>query len=461
VVKPTGELRVAVTTLFGERLDPILPSVTEAKTLVGRVFDYLWGLTRDNKMGPGVAERYEISPDGLVWTFYLRKGVMCHKPYDYYEITAEDVKFSIDRFRSPKSKSSGRFSLRRYVDRVEVVDRYTVRIYTKAPSPLLLNLFSDREAQEGMIMPKGIIQKLGEEEFFKHPIGSGPWKFVKHEVGSYIIYEANEDYWDKDRIPRFKTLIFFIVPEEATRVAMLRKGEADIIEIAAESKKEVLAAGLKIARVVGVQPVNVFIFGSYLNPNFPTYNKKVRQALQLAINNEEIVKYVFDGEAEVASVFPWTKRHFAYDPTLKPYPYDPERAKKLLAEAGYPQGFEIKIYTFPMGGVPQLPKVAEAVAGYWEKIGVKAKVVPIDWVAIRKLYFTRSPKLAGHASTWRSPGTTWENMPGGLWVYYHSKGTLGFLIKDPRLDKLIDKAMVEMDRGKRLEQVREIQKNTL
>jgi ABC-type transport system substrate-binding protein len=114
-----------------------------------------------------------------------------------------------------------------------------------------------------------------------------------------------------------------------------------------------------------------------------------------------------------------------------------------------------------MGGVPQLPKVAEAVAGYWEKIGVKAKVVPIDWVAIRKLYFTRSPKLAGHASTWRSPGTTWENMPGGLWVYYHSKGTLGFLIKDPRLDKLIDKAMVEMDRGKRLEQVREIQKNTL
>ena len=192
-------------------------------------------------VGPGVAERWVMSEDGLSWTFHLRAGQIFHNGDP---LTAHDVKFSLERQMSPKSLAAAAGSMRRSIKSIDVVDDLTVRVNTNEPQIGLPAALSRAVAPEGSIMPKKYFETVGEEEFRKKPIGSGPWKFVRSVPGDRLEFEAvNNAHW-RGR-PRFKSLHILQIPEESTRVAMVRTGEAAIASISPET---MLGAGRAGAR---------------------------------------------------------------------------------------------------------------------------------------------------------------------------------------------------------------------
>src|SRR5215813_15666154 len=230
--EPKGTLIFAVESLAAQTLDPILESRPGNAVYQATMYDSLVGFDIDKGgLGPGVAERWVMSDDGLSWTFYLRPGQSFH---NCDPLTAHDVKFSLERQMSPKSLAAAAGSMRRSIKSIEVVDDLTVRVNTNEPQLGLPAALSRAVAPEGAIMPKKYIETVGEEEFRKKPIGSGPWKFVRSVPGDRVEFEAvGHAHW-RGR-PLFKSLHILQVPEEATRVAMVRTGEAAIASISPET----------------------------------------------------------------------------------------------------------------------------------------------------------------------------------------------------------------------------------
>jgi len=192
-----------------------------------------------------------------------------------------------------------------------------------------------------------------------------------------------------------------LVKEAATRVAMLKTGQVDVARISLDEVQGVSKAGLKIAEDPQPTSVRIHLYATYYDKAGPVKDVRVRQALNLAVNRQEIVDTLLHGKGKPAAVFPSSPISIGYPADLKPYPYDPAKAKKLLAEAGYPNGFPIKLFALPTGGFTQYLQLAEIVAGYWEAIGVKASIVPTDIGAFRPLYIAnpQSPKIVGQAGT--------------------------------------------------------------
>src|SRR5215510_13398369 len=235
--QPQGTLVFAVESLAAQTLDPILEGRPGNAVYQAAMYDSLVGFDlAKGGIGPGVAERWVMAEDGLSWVFHLRPGQTFHNGDP---LTAHDVKFSLERQMSPKSLAAAAASMRRSIERIEVVDELTVRVNTKEPQLGLPAALSRAVAPEGAIMPKKYLETVGEEEFRKKPIGSGPWKFVRNVPGDRIEFEAvSQAHW-RGR-PRFKSLHILQIPEESTRVAMVRTGEAAIASISPET---VLGAG--------------------------------------------------------------------------------------------------------------------------------------------------------------------------------------------------------------------------
>jgi peptide/nickel transport system substrate-binding protein len=190
------------------------------------------------------------------------------------------------------------------------------------------------------------------------------------------------------------------VPEASTRVAMLKTGQVDLADVSLDDVKELRASGFKIASDPQPTSVRIHLYGSYYDNAGPIGKLEVRKALNLAINRQEMVDALFLGQGEPAAVFPVSKLSIGYPKGLKPYPYDPAEARRLLARAGYPNGFPIKLYTVATGGFAQHSQVTEVVAGYWEAIGLKTEIVPTDMGTFRPLYIKQpqDPEIVGHAS---------------------------------------------------------------
>lgn len=440
--KPYGELKLGLATLSTQCLDPRLVVGSDAATNGAPLYDFVVGITPDGKLAPGLATSWEISPDGLSWTFDLRKGVKFHNGDDF---TADDVKFSLDAFKAPDSKSSLAASLRNNVKSVDVVDAYTVKVTTNGPWGVFPYMLSSLEANEGMVLPKKYVEKVGWAEFGKHPVGTGPWKFVSLEKGVSNTYEANEDYWGK--VPQFKRLKLIQLAEETTRISALRKGEIDAAEISISSKKGVLDAGLRVIGSSGAWSRAILFFGTYLPEAGPLNNEKVRMALSLAVNRQEIADYVYSGEAVPSAMLPVTPIAIGFDPDLKPYPYDVARARQLLKEAGYENGFSITLYTTNQAGAPELADLGQAVAGYWDKIGVKANILPIDWATMRASIVAKQqdPKIVGTALTLGigARGSSVSQMH----LMFHSQDSYR-LDNNPEVDRLIDACFAEPDASK-------------
>ena len=379
-----GTLVFAVESLGAQTLDPILEGRPGNAVYQAVMYDSLVGFDPvKGGVGPGVAERWELAPDGLSWTFFLRPGQTFHNGD---KLTAADVKFSLERQMGPGSLASAAASMRRVIKSIEVIDDLTVKVNTASPQIGLPASLSRAVAPEGAIMPKAYIEKVGEEEFRKKPIGSGPWKFVRNVPGDRIELTAvTTPHW-RGR-PHFKDLHILLVPEESTRVAMVRTGEAAIASIGPETMLAASRAGLEVLSVPGTMQA-IFQFWGTWKPeqkDSPIAKARVRQALSLAIDRKQVIEHVMNGKARMPypfSTFVYTE-YFSADRWEKwaneAYRYDPVLAKKILAEEGYPNGFELKFANTALPGTQFMVDIGTAIADMWTKIGVKVTLKHYEW----------------------------------------------------------------------------------
>ncbi|MBM2825933.1 MAG: hypothetical protein HW402_1597, partial [Dehalococcoidales bacterium] len=450
---PYGTLRMATGSFSDEIFDPARASNGVILRFAAPLYDFMMRLD-SSKLEPEVVESWELAPDGLSWTYHIRKGIKFHNGQ---ALTAADVKFTFDEYIGPQAYYA---ELRGMVKSVEIVDDYTVKVNTIGPQPFLQQTIAFSPSfRMGVVLPKGYIEQYGMAYYKLHPVGSGPWKFVRWVPGDMTQYEALTNHWRQT--PAFKNLEFVVVPEENTRVAMLKTGVIDVTEIGIDSSIEMEKAGdFKVRSMGSIQPQLLIGYGNSPKAvGMPVTDVRIRQALSLAINRDEIISQLLYGKAArplPPMIFPmsadidiayWQK----YIDNI--YRYDVVEAKRLLKEAGYPDGFSVKIYSQPKAEFPQMGKVTEIVQGYWQKMGIKAEIVPMEQSAYRALVKVDDSRVVGQIATYiksASPVTGSD-----LWTGFHSghqyvgRITMGGAI--PELEKLIDMTGVELDPKKRTE----------
>jgi len=247
--------------------------------------------------------------------------------------------------------------------------------------------------------------------------------------------------------PRYQTLTFRIVPEETTRIALLRRGEADVVEVSRERVKELQGAGVPI--VIRRQDAHIDFWWIQPWTNSPIRDKRVREALNIAIDRAELIDSVFAGMAEAGAV-PFAMATAMRDVKFRitpehRYAHDPARAKRLLAAAGYPNGFPMELYAYQLPGLPEGRAMAEALAGYWHKIGVQTSLVPVDYLAFRKKWFDRS--APGALGYYNQSNRDWLGTFAMIdkWTNPTQKSAS---ITDPELDRLVGAVLAETDREK-------------
>lgn len=313
----------------------------------------------EGKLEPRLAVSWEPI-DETTWEFKLREGVTFHNGEPF---NAEAVKYTVEKYLDPEVAAPAAFFFT-MIESVEVVDDYTVRIHTKEPfGALLANLPMLN------IMPP----KAGEEtDLNVNPIGTGPFKFVMWKKGDRFEMEANKDYWGGS--PKLERVVFRPIIEASTRVAALLTGEADVVYTVPVEELSTVQADPNVDVIVvpGVDTVNITMGGK----NAPWNDKRVRLAIWYGIDIKTIVDTVVGDAGELAESFT-APLVFGYNDELPFREYDPEKAKELLAEAGYPDGFSADFVT-PAGFYPKGEEVAEAVAEYLKEIGVEVQVKPTE-----------------------------------------------------------------------------------
>ena len=356
--EPTGQIIVAQ---GGDpnTLDPKYLKDNTTQNVLRLMFDSLYHRDNNMQIVPWLATSYE-NPDELTWRFHLRQGVKFHNGNDF---RANDVKFTLGRLVEDDSQ----FSTRKYVDRVEVVDDYTVDIVTKEPyaafmTRVVLWHMTDEE----------YFNEVGAEGFASKPVGTGPFTFVEWVKDERVVFEANRDYWGGS--PKIKTVIFTPIPEMATRIAALEAGDVDIIAVPPEYVDQT-PEGVEAVTVPGT---TAYFLAMNVNME-PFDDVRVRQAMNYAIDVESIIENVLNGLARRLDN-PLLPEAFGYIATPV-YSYDPDKAKSLLAEAGYPDGFEMKIDARPSD-----KELAEVLVGQLSALGIKVNVVLTEGAAFTALY---------------------------------------------------------------------------
>jgi peptide/nickel transport system substrate-binding protein len=415
-----GDLVVLVPTLANEIWAPDVGSSTDLG-LISPAFECLARIPEEGEPFeylPELADSWTTSEDGLTWDFYLHEGVQWHDGWG--EFTAEDVKFTYDLVGSEGSVRDVPLQVGpdQPIKSYEVIDTYHLRVNLNAPMPLLLFYLSDPQS---LIVCKEYFETVGHDVAMKDPVGTGSWDFVDYQPANYIKFEAVENHWRKT--PAFQTLTIKSVPELSARLAMLETGEADIAEIPPDKVAEVEAAGLHTKLVPNCYGFEITLGGSVL-PSRETYdptcpwvynadeswdsdqNQKalmVRQALALAINNDAIVDVILQGFGEQTPIRSWPLGMGWDRPEWAPWPYDPEGAKDLLVQAGYPNGFDqpITMYAITGAGSPLSAIMAEAVAADWQtNLGLDVDIVPTEWAIVRAETSDRDTAWKAYVTGW-------------------------------------------------------------
>ena len=386
-------------------LDPHDHEEQPAFNVLLNIYDTLLVRDKDLKIAPWLATSYKIL-NPTTWEFKLRQGV---KFTNGEEFDAEAAKFSLERVANPANNL--RLTALRPIDRVEVIDKYTIHIITKKPYPVLDTHLCIR----GAMVPPKYFKEHDKAFLARNPVGTGAYKFVTWVKDDRIEFEANEQWWHG--APKIKTLIFRPIPEETTRMSALQTGEVDIATNVPPHMVKELKANPKVTissapsvRTIFMPIYNVqceMVQGSWdcTKPiQSPVANPKVRQAINYAVDVDSIIKNVLEGQG-IRIATPLTSKHFGYDPKIKPFPFDPAKAKKLLAEAGYPNGIDIALYG-PNGRYPKDKEVVEAVAGQLTKAGIRTQVKIFEWTT----YMNNIAYRHGGAPIWLIGwgNTTWD-----------------------------------------------------
>jgi peptide/nickel transport system substrate-binding protein len=390
---PRGTLAVGLPTLgTAENYLPWLEAGREGWLVLGALYESL--VDSDPVTGdytPCLAERYEIEDGGGTWRFFLKHGVKFH---DGGDLTADDVKFSYEMYVSDHSVNAAKPVFTALVEGVDIVDPHQIVFRLKRVDVTFLGRFGNSAFG---VASKKYVERVGEKEAAAKPVGSGPFRFVEHKRQVSVTFEAVPDHWRETA--RFKTLELRRIPDQAARLAMLRAGEIGVTEVPFKLKREAEAAGMKLIKLPWASIYHVQLggqllpsretfdpsvpwVGDYDNPESQRRALLVRRALNLAIDRQAIIDGVFEGEG-VPATAPYFVPGSEFVPgDLKPYPYDPAEAKRLMAEAGYAKGFprEFDMLLMPWVGRSEMVDVSEAVAGYWERnLGLRIKRRPIDF----------------------------------------------------------------------------------
>jgi peptide/nickel transport system substrate-binding protein len=393
------------------------------------VMDYLCETMPDGELIPGLATEWKLSPDKLSLEFTLRKGVKFHSGDP---LTTEDVLFSYNRI-----KEKTRAPEFRWVKGIEAIDDYTFKVLFTRPDVLFL------KSRGFPIGSKKYYERVGEDRFIKEVVGTGPYKVKDWKAGSYLDLERFDDYWGKK--PEIQKVRFRFVSEGTTRVSMLQAGEADMITSTPYPMVGTLEqAGYKTVKLPA-HPTTQVQFQA-LNPNVPWYDKRVRLAIAHAIDGDAIVKNLFNDIPARVWLSPW---EVGYDPDLKLYEYNPEKSKKLLAEAGYAKGFEMPLYYWA-GRTTGQKETTEAVALYLNAIGIKCNL--IGWEPVKMIEAIRNKwhgkKDAVYVGVATPPIAHQVDPVNGLRTSYWSESTIS-LYDNPEFDKVFLQAIQEFDDAKR------------
>jgi peptide/nickel transport system substrate-binding protein len=423
-----GQLTWAVhTTLVPAYFDP-------ADTLIGTSFMVLYGVhdalvkpLPGKPVAPALAESWTVSSDGLVYDFVVRKGALFHNGDP---VTAADARFSFERYRGIHART-----LKERVAAVEAPDPAHLRIRLRQPWPDFVTYLGTLTTAAAWVVPRRYVEKVGDDGFKKAPIGAGPYRFVSFTPGVELVLEAFDGYWRKP--PAVKRLVFRVIPDPSARLVALKRGEADV----AFSMVGELAEEVRRTPGLALKPVypstHWVSFPDQWDPKSPWHDRRVRLAVNHAIDRQAIDTARTGGLSRLTGSMVAGTMEFFWPPP--PYPFDPARARRLLAEAGYPGGFDAGEYFCDMTSTD----AAEAVLTYLSAVGVRARLRPLERAAFSKAVADR--KLHGLVQI---IATTTGNAATRLEAYVASGGafTAGGA---PDLDGLLAAQAIEVNRGKR------------
>ena len=357
--KPEGEMRWALyVTLAPAWFDPAeVIGVLTPFWVMTALHDAVVKPMPGNLMSPSLAESWKVSADGRVYEFKLREGVKFHNGDPF---TAEDVRWSFHRAKGAKV-------LQEKVRDVEIVGPHRVRFHLHEPWPDFMTFYGTFATSAAWIAPKKYMEQVGVEGFKKHPIGVGPYKFVSHTPGVELVMEAYEGYWRK--MPSVKRLVYKSVPEATTRLAMLKRGEVDLAYLldAPQAQEVKRDPSLKLAFSGGIGTFYLDYLDQW-DPKSPWHDRRVRLAASYAMDRQALSEAETLGASRPnGSLIP---RTFEFALPFDPHPYDPARAKQLLAEAGYPSGFDAgDLYAWP-----PYAAMGEAVGNYLGAVGIRVRI---------------------------------------------------------------------------------------
>ena len=406
---------------------------------------------------PGLATEWKPSNELRTWTFKLRSGVQFHEGFG--EMTAEDVKFTVEQNLKPDSQGGSAPFFRMHLDRIETPDKHTVVMHFKNRVWEVPSNFTQFVGYQN-ITSKKYIESVGEDKAALHPIGTGPFRHVEGKQGDYHRFEAVANHWRKT--PAFKELVIRRIPDPATRLAGLRSGEIDIGNVFGDYLDQSRKAGLRIHETPNAACHWVVLQGQTTpdredycptcpwagdpsDPKSQANARKVRLALNLAVNKKTIVNALWKGMGSDTPFMYWYYPfHKGFSKDWKVPPYDPERAKKLLAEAGHAGGFEVRMNPLVMTYALDGPDMVEAVALDWEKIGIKVRRVPeafSNFLPKNRARKTNKTHWVYGSPPFDEPVLAWQRC-------IYSKGPFNLLCDGP-YDEDVDTISRELDGEKR------------
>ncbi len=420
----------------------------QRKPFLDAIYDYLCIIDPDTgEPGPGLASGWMVTSDGLEWTFSLRPGVNFQRGYG--EVSSADVAFSIRQIIRPSARAGPSSPLRRLIKEIATPDPRTVVIRLTRPDPELAKGYLANAQQVGIVSARHV-EEAGERAANAAPVGSGPFELEYFRRDSEVRLAVRADTQNIWRAkPAFRTLVFRAVPEVSTRVAMMKTGEADIAPISYDDIGDVGKAGLGVRSIPqSWSPVirlgGLVQEGDRYEARNPWADVRVRQAMNYAIDKEAIIRRIFSGQGRVAAsdtpVAAWSE--------LEIYRYDPDRARALLAEAGYGQGFPVTLKTFATTPGAELPVVAQAVALYWRAVGINVSTELIDWTSLRSAWTSG----AARGYVWTHRGFPFTSAQNGLEAGFDAKSVFS-AFSTPELQAMLNAHAGDLDPATRREKL--------
>ena len=444
--EPEGQLVLGLTS-YGNEVPIPWQEIAFAKNYGRFIWDYVIGTTDDAQLSTetGLAEWWEMAADGLTWTFRMKQDI----PFQNgEEFLAEDIKFAIDQSMIiPEAPASYKNQLLCCIkeDGLELVNDYEFMVHMSKPQIFLDWDLTDAQGNLGVPVDKSHYEAVGEDKYVRNPIHTGVYQWTDHLKGDFIEMTYWGEHW-REGVPLWESVLIKTIPEESTRIAALKAGEVDVINLSRERVTEIEEAGFRVYPRPG-QAVIGFYFHQMWE-DVPWADIRVRKAMNIAIDRDEIVEFIFAGRGSPGIVYPMPLSGEVYGgwdrwgPKKDPYPYDPDGARALLEEAGYGDGFSITMHSYPRPDAPEGPRMVEAMAGYFEAIGIDVTIQPIDSATsiAERLAFN----LSNTMTYLDAPNRPFPGFAGLMFGLEHSEGQ-GRSAEDPAFDATIEAMQETLD----------------